>query len=107
MFKLFLSDDGLLTSCYSISVKKELLEMNPERELNNDSLFENFVAQEIYARTQSSYYYKKNGVGEVDFMVSRKIYCCPFLLQFFSWKRFKEERRITKMEQRALDKEKQ
>ena len=69
VFKLFLSDVGLLTSCYPISVKKELLEMNPERELNNGSLFENFVAQEIYARTQSSYYYKKNGVGEVDFMV--------------------------------------
>ena len=68
VFKLFLSDVGLLTSCYSISVKKELLEMNPERELNNGSLFENFVAQEIYAKTQSSYYYKKNGVGEVDFV---------------------------------------
>jgi predicted AAA+ superfamily ATPase len=68
VFKLFLSDVGLLTSCYSISVKKELLEMNPERELNNGALFENFVAQEIYARTQASYYYKKNGVGEVDFM---------------------------------------
>jgi predicted AAA+ superfamily ATPase len=68
VFKLFLSDVGLLTSCYSISVKKELLEMNPEKELNNGALFENFVAQEIYSQTQSSYYYKKNGIGEVDFI---------------------------------------
>ncbi|MBR1861944.1 MAG: DUF4143 domain-containing protein [Lachnospiraceae bacterium] len=68
VFKLFLNDVGLLTSCYSIAVKKELLEMNPEKELNNGSLFENFVAQEIYAKTQSSYYYKKNGIGEVDFI---------------------------------------
>ena len=68
VFKLFLSDVGLLTSCYSISVKKELLEMNPEKELNNGALFENFVAQEIYSQMQSSYYYKKNGIGEVDFI---------------------------------------
>lgn len=68
VFKLFLSDVGLLTSCYSISVKKELLEMNPEKELNNGALFENFVAQEIYSQTQASYYYKKNGIGEVDFI---------------------------------------
>jgi predicted AAA+ superfamily ATPase len=42
--------------------------MNPEKELNNGALFENFVAQEIYSQTQASYYYKKNGIGEVDFI---------------------------------------
>ena len=34
--------------------------MDPTRELNNGSLFENFVAQEIYAGSDESYYYKKN-----------------------------------------------
>ena len=67
-FKLFMSDVGLLTSCYPSNIKKELLEMNPERKINNGALFENFVAQEIYAQTSEAYYYKKNGVGEVDFI---------------------------------------
>ena len=38
VFKLYLSDVGLLTSCYPLSVKRELLEMNPEREINNGAL---------------------------------------------------------------------
>ncbi len=71
VFKLFLNDVGLLTSCYPTSVKKQLLEMNPENEINNGSLFENFVAEEIYAAGLSPYYYKKNGVGEVDFIIER------------------------------------
>ena len=69
VFKLFLNDVGLLTSCYPSALKTQLLEMNPEHEINNGSLFENYVAQEIYSGTGSSYYYKKKAVGEVDFMI--------------------------------------
>ena len=71
VFKLFMNDVGLLTSCYPMSVKKQLLEMNPDHEINNGSLFENFVAEEIFAAGLSPYYYKKNGVGEVDFVIER------------------------------------
>ena len=71
VFKLFLNDVGLLTSCYPMSVKKQLLEMNPDNEINNGSLFENYVAEEIFAAGLSPYYYKKNGVGEVDFIIER------------------------------------
>ena len=71
VFKLFLNDVGLLTSCYPVSVKKQLLEMNPDNEINNGSLFENYVAEEIFAAGLSPYYYKKSGIGEVDFIIER------------------------------------
>ena len=71
VFKLFLNDVCLLASCYPMSVKKLLLEMNPNNEINNGSLFENFVAEEIFAAGLPPYYYKTNGVGEVDFIIER------------------------------------
>ena len=71
VFKLYLSDVGLLTSCYPLSVKRELLEMNPNREINNGAVFENFVAQEIIANARLPYYYKKKDIGEVDFLIER------------------------------------
>lgn len=69
VFKLFLSDVGLLTSCYPFSLRAQIAEMDPARELNNGSLFENFVTQEIYAGCGESFYYKKKSLGEVDFMI--------------------------------------
>ncbi len=69
VFKLYLSDVGLLTSCYPYSLRVQIAEMDPGRELNNGALFENFVAQEIYAGCGRSFYYKKKAIGEVDFMI--------------------------------------
>ena len=48
VFKLYMSDVGLLTSCYPLAVRKDLLEMNPENEINNGSLFENYVARRYW-----------------------------------------------------------
>lgn len=69
VFKLFQSDVGLLTSCYPATVKKTLLEMNPDNEINNGALFENFVAQELSGNELTAYYYKTTKIGEVDFLV--------------------------------------
>ena len=69
IFKLFLSDVGLLTSCYPFALRAQIAEMDPAKELNNGALFENFVAEEIYAGCGRSYYYKKKTTGEVDFMI--------------------------------------
>ena len=77
VFKLFLSDVGLLTSCYPQFIKQELLEMNPDREINNGALFENFVAQEIYSVMESLYYFKKKAIGEVDFIIERQDKAIP------------------------------
>ncbi len=77
VFKLFMSDVGLLTCCYPLSVKKEILGMNTAGEINNGSLFENFVAQEFYASGYELFYYKRKGVGEVDFIIDRNDMAVP------------------------------
>ena len=69
VFKLFLNDVGLLTSCYPYSLRAQIAEMDTSQKLNNGVLFENFVAQEIYATGSESFYYKKKALGEVDFMI--------------------------------------
>lgn len=69
VFKLFLSDVGLLTSCYPSAIRQQLIEMNADLEINNGALFENFVAEELYNGCGRSFYYKKKGIGEVDFMI--------------------------------------
>lgn len=72
IFRLFMSDVGLLVSCYPMFTKRKLLEMDPEKEINNGALFENFVAQEICAAGLDPYYYKKSKIGEVDFIIERE-----------------------------------
>ena len=69
VFKLFLSDVGLLTSCYPQAIRTQLAEMDNLSQINNGALFENFVAEELYNGCGKSYYYKKKSVGEVDFMI--------------------------------------
>ena len=53
LFKLFFSDVGLLTSCYSNQVKIAIL--NKEQSINNGALFENVVAQELLAKGIKSF----------------------------------------------------
>ena len=102
VFKLFLNDVGLLTSCYPVSIKKQLLEMNPENEINNGALFENYVAQEIYASGLFPYYYKKNGIGEVDFVIERDDKAIP--IEVKSGKDYKKHRALDHLlEHHAFD----
>ena len=55
LFKLFFSDVGLLTSCYSNQVKISIL--NKDRSINNGALFENVVAQELLTKGHREYYF--------------------------------------------------
>ena len=65
-FKLYLSDTGLLT---------ELLEIPRNRILLNDNfqykgvITENYVANELQANGISLYYWAKNQVAEIDFLI--------------------------------------
>ncbi|MCQ2507404.1 MAG: AAA family ATPase [Dorea sp.] len=68
-FKLFMGDVGLLTSCYSDEVSEELLSLNPDQNINNGALFENFIAQELSAIEMNPYYYKSKRIGEIDFLI--------------------------------------
>ena len=67
LFKLFVSDVGLLTNMYSDYVKMEIL--NKENSINNGALFENVVAQELYAKGLKVYYYNSKKQGELDFVI--------------------------------------
>ena len=68
-FKLFMGDVGLLTSCYPDYVSKALLDMNPDHEINNGALFENYIAQELSSCEITPYYFKSKGIGEIDFLI--------------------------------------
>ena len=68
-FKLFMSDVGLLTSSYPDYISKELLNINPEYEINNGALFENFIAQELVSMNIQPYYFKSKNIGEIDFLI--------------------------------------
>lgn len=67
LFKLFFSDVGLLTSCYSNQVKLAIL--NKEKAINNGALFENVVAQELLAKGHKEYYFNSKQQGELDFVI--------------------------------------
>lgn len=67
LFKLFFSDVGLLTSCYSNQVKMAIL--NKDSSINNGALFENAVAQELLTKGHKEYYYNSKKQGELDFVI--------------------------------------
>lgn len=91
-FKLFMGDVGLLTSCYPDYVSKELLDMNPDYEINNGALFENYIAQELSASEIAPYYFKGKGIGEIDFLIEHDNQIVP--LEIKSGKDFKTHKAL-------------
>lgn len=91
-FKLFMGDVGLLTSCYPDYVSKELLNMNPDYEINNGALFENYIAQELSASEIAPYYFKSKGIGEIDFLIEHNNQIVP--LEIKSGKDFKTHKAL-------------
>lgn len=67
LFKLFLSDVGLLTSLYPAQVKLDILSNRVN--VNNGALFENAVAQELAAHEIPLYYFNGKKQGELDFVI--------------------------------------
>lgn len=67
LFKLFLSDVGLLTNQYPDMTKLKLLDKHDN--INNGGLFENAVAQELFAHKIPLYYYNNKTQGELDFVI--------------------------------------
>ncbi len=65
LFKLFLSDVGLLTTIYGKVCKLKIV--SKEKDINKGAVYENVVAQELHAHGYSLYYYnsKKKGSGEI------------------------------------------
>ena len=69
LFKLFISDVGLLTTIYGKSCKLKII--NKESDINKGAVFENVVAQELHAHGYPLYYYNSKKFGEIDFIVEQ------------------------------------
>lgn len=70
LFKLYLSDVGMLTSEYGMTTKNLLLTNSPN--MNAGGIYENAVAQELYSKGFGLYYYNSNRLGELDFVIEHE-----------------------------------
>ena len=69
LFKLFLSDVGLLAAMYMNGIQLKIL--NHEKDINFGSVYENAAAQELKAHGYELYYYNSKKQGELDFVVEK------------------------------------
>ncbi len=69
LFKLFLSDVGLLASMYMDHIQMKIL--NREKDINFGAVYENAAAQELKAHGFDLYYFNSRKQGELDFLVER------------------------------------
>ena len=67
LFKLFLSDVGLLASMYMDGIQLKIL--NREKGINFGSVYENAAAQELKAHGYELYYFNSKKQGELDFVI--------------------------------------
>ena len=67
LFKLFLSDVGMLTSMYGRATKMQLL--TNDQNINYGAIYENAVAQELKAHGFKLYYFMSRKTGELDFVI--------------------------------------
>lgn len=67
LFKLFLSDVGMLTSMYGRATKMQLL--TNDQNINYGAIYENAVAQELKAHGFKLYYFIGRKTGELDFVI--------------------------------------
>lgn len=70
LFKMFLSDVGMLTTFYGTSTILKLLDKG--NDINCGAMFENFIAQELLAHGFKIYYFNNKKHGEVDFLIEYK-----------------------------------
>ena len=69
LFKLFLSDVGLLVSMYMNDIQIKIL--NREKDINFGSVYENAAAQELKAHGFDLYYFNSKKQGELDFLIEK------------------------------------
>ena len=69
LFKLFMADIGLLACLYADGIQLKILDNEPS--INFGSVYENVVAQELYAHGFLLYYYNSKRQGELDFVIEQ------------------------------------
>lgn len=67
LFKLFQNDVGLLASQYAEGLQLKII--NGEDSINNGAIYENAIAQELFAHGFDLYYYNNKKRGEIDFLI--------------------------------------
>ncbi len=76
LFKLFLSDVGLLSSMYMDGIQLKIL--NNEKDINYGSVYENVTAQELKAHGYKNiFYFNSKKQGEIDFLIDYNGYALP------------------------------
>lgn len=70
LFKLFLSDIGMLTSKYGTTTQLKIL--NREDDINYGSPYENAICNELLCHGFKTYYFNSKKLGEVDFLIEWK-----------------------------------
>jgi len=70
LFKLFLSDVGLLAAMYMDDIQIKILKR--EKDINFGSVYENVAAQELKAHGFDLYYFNSKRQGELDFLVEHR-----------------------------------
>ena len=75
LFKLYLSDVGLLTTMYGMNTKAMILGSNAN--LNGGGLYENAVLCELVSKGYRVYYYNSNRLGELDFVIEYNGHILP------------------------------
>ena len=90
LFKLFSNDVGLLAAQYMNGVQLKIL--NGEADINFGSVYENAVAQELFAHGFELNYYDSNRHGEVDFVLEREGGVLP--IEVKSGKHYKRHRAL-------------
>lgn len=67
LFKLFLSDVGLLAAQYADGIQLRIIK--GDNSINYGSIYENAVAQELTAHSFEPFYYNNKKRGEIDFVI--------------------------------------
>lgn len=94
LFKLFLSDVGLLSSMYMDGIQLRIL--NNEKDINFGAVYENVTAQELKAHGyRNIFYFNSKKQGEVDFLIDHNGRAVP--LEIKSGKDYTVHSALTKI----------
>ena len=101
LFKLFLNDVGLLAAMYGGNIQLQLL--GKDTNINHGAIFENLVAQELYAHgfavDHSLFYFNSKKQGELDFILEKDGAVLP--VEVKSGKDYERHRALSNVMQNA------
>jgi predicted AAA+ superfamily ATPase len=92
LFKLYLSDVGLLMNMLGSSVRNKIL--GNDINFNYGFIYENYVAEELLTNGFNPYYFNQRKHGEIEFIVESKEYGCILPIEVKSGKDYKEHKSL-------------